>query len=140
MDNDLLLVDVGDYLSTLQTFFSYGFHPNGLPDSGCASIHALKLVQTYILLAGRLLGRTRVAVGMNHKRMAFAVAHGLCYVYRETGASTKVTSCQLAINVDFRVIVYGTKIQPDVLPLPSLGNADVTLVPNMIDEISIAYS
>ena len=114
----LILVDVRNHLGTHQCAGRHWFHPDGLPDARRTGVHALELLQAQVLLAGGLLRRARVAIGMHHERVFLAVGEELRHVNGERRAASEVATGQTAIDVDLGIVVHGTEVQQDVLAEP----------------------
>ena len=82
-NNELLLVDVSVDLHVLQTVLRDGFHPHGLPDSGCTDIFTIVGAQHQGLFSGRLVHAPKVALGVHYKVMRSARGSEISDVKRE---------------------------------------------------------
>ena len=140
MHDDLALVDVRNDLCAEQGVGIDGFHPDCLPDAGAAGVHALKLVEAHVLLAGRLLRGARVAVGMDDERMFLAVSEEAGHVDGKGCASAEVTSSQASVDEHFAVVIDSTEVEHDVAACPLLRHTDGALIPDVADEVGVAYA
>ena len=138
MQDDLALVDVCDDLCAKQCILIDGFHPYRLPDTRGAGVHALELVEAYILLAGWLLRGTRVAVGMDDERVLLSVGKELRDINGEGSASTEMATSKASVDEHFAVVIDGTEVQHDVASCPFLRHLDVALIPDVVDKVGVA--
>ena len=100
MNDNLLLVDIRNNLRILQALGINGFHPNGLPDACGTGVHTLERTLANILLTGRLLGGTGIAIGMNHQIVCLAVLQKTGYINGKACATAKMTTSQATIHIN----------------------------------------
>ena len=140
MQDDLALVDVGDDLSTEQGILINRLHPYRLPDTGGTGVHALELVQSHVLLAGRLLGGAGVAVGMDNEGMHLSIGEEASHIDGEGGASAEMPSGKPSVDEHLAVVIDGSEIEYDITACPLLRHLNVALIPDVIDKVGVAHA
>ena len=138
--HQLSLVYICDDLHRLQSRRCYCFHPNRLPNTGSTGIITTVRCILQTLLACTLHSQTQVTGSTNYQVMGLTRCNKFRNIQAERRTATEMASCQNSVDIDFRIEIDCTEVQPHIFSIPFLRNRYFTVIPYMVDEIFILHS
>ena len=132
-------IEVRDRLAIPDADGGDRLQPDRLPDAGGAGVVAARRLVGAALLAAGLSARTaRHVVDADDEIVRRADLHVGREVMRKGGRAAEMDAGRNAIDVDLALEVDAAEVQEDLPALPGGGDADLAMVPHVLDEVGVA--